>query len=179
MKGNYGASTAKKNTTTHVRNILFIKYIYIFVKDGKYGNGAYVCEKCAYIPSDVKDKFNRQVKTRRDAEIKKLKHDLILLEKELAAERDHVFKLETEQPKNSKKGRLGSVGEDMNEAVIEDSSNKDIEIQTLMNENELLKSTTCEINNSKIKCTTVTAAITEEATVQTMDMDKTSEIKER
>ena len=34
----------------------------------------------------------------------------------------------------------------MNEAMIEDSSNKDIEIQRLMNENELLKSTACEVN---------------------------------
>ena len=77
--------------------------VHLFVKDGQCGNDAYVCEKCADIPPDVKEKLNRQVKTRRDAEVEKLKHDLILIEKELAAERDHVFKLETEQPKNSKK----------------------------------------------------------------------------
>ena len=63
--------------------------------------------------------------------------------------------------------------------MMEASSNKDIDIQRLMNENELLKSTTCQISNAKIKCTTVTAAITEDAAVQTMEMEKTLEIKER
>ena len=112
------------------------------------------------------------MKTRRDEAIESLKHDLILLQKELAATRAHVLKLETDQPKQSKKQRLG---EDMNEAMIEDSSNKDIEIQRLMNENELLKSTACEVNE-KIKCATVT--ITEDAIVQTMEMEKATEIKE-
>ena len=73
--------------------------LHLFVKDGQCGNDAYVCEKCAYIPSDVKEKFNRKVKTRRNAEIELLKHNLILLQKELAATRDH----ETNQPKQSKK----------------------------------------------------------------------------
>ena len=73
-------------------------------------------------------------------EIESLKNELQLKEAKILELTRHVHQLETDPPTQNKKRRLGDlVKDDMNEAMITDSANKDITIGNLMKENESLK----------------------------------------
>ena len=73
-------------------------------------------------------------------EIESLKNELQLKEAKISELTSHIHKLETDSTTQNKKRRLGDLGkDDMHEAMMKDSANKDIIIDNLTKENEALK----------------------------------------
>ena len=71
--------------------------------------------------------------------IESLKTDLQKKEENIMKLTSHVHKLETDHPTTNKKRRYGDVKDDMNEAMMQNSADKDIIIGNLKKEKEVLK----------------------------------------
>ena len=116
---------------------------YQIYKFTELGYSSYECEQCVVIPTKMQELLNKRImlnrSDRRTAEIESLKAELRRQKKIIYELNEHALTLETDKSSQNKKRRYGSIGEEMNVVLIEESANKGIEIQTLKNEIELMK----------------------------------------
>ena len=120
----------------------------------------YECEGCVVIPTHMQEMVNSRIHQnkcdRRFAEIDSLKSRLRQQENVISELKEHAITLETTASSPNKKRRYGSIGEQINVVLIEESANKGIEIQALQNEIALMKEKSGNKNQMIEKSTEMT-----------------------
>ena len=124
-------------------------------------NNSFLCEQCANVPEDLIQTCSGKISETPNT-VLLLKEQLEKKDNELRELKEHIIKLETENPHKKRK-----FDDDCNDAMTEDLANKSIEIENLKKEITTLKTRTLSPGNQ-----------TEVKKLQTVVQNKTKEISE-
>ena len=104
-------------------------------------NNSFLCEQCANVPEDLIQTCSEDI-TETSNTVVILKQQLEKKDDELRELKEHIIKLETENPHKKRK-----FDDDCNDAMTEDLANKSIEIENLKKEIATLKTRTLSPSN--------------------------------
>ena len=130
-----------KNKFHHCCTKLPTYQIGLFMLAETNANNSFLCEQCANVPEDLMQTCSENI-TETSNTVLLLKQQLEKKDEELKELKEHIIKLETENPNKKRK-----FDDDCNDAMTEDLANKSIEIENLKKEITTLKTRTLSPGN--------------------------------